>query len=127
MGFGAEDFDVHDGADSSVFDPFGEPGEIYASLLEEGRISFDDAWFYSSLLRGAGTARSFHPTLSARELLALQMLMLASFWSVQYALRPQRVVRLAINAARRRQQMVMDQFIATKLGQLSRSVRRRLA
>lgn len=107
-----------------VFAPY--PGsEEYRRLVEAGRITHDDRYLYSSLLRSAGALRSHHPRLSARALLALQLATLLSFFAVQYALRPARVLELPVNLVRGREQTVVDQFLATKLRQLRQGLRRR--
>ncbi|MCX4245087.1 B12-binding domain-containing radical SAM protein [Paraliomyxa miuraensis] len=104
-----------------VFAPY--PGsEEYRRLCEAGRITHDDLYLYGSLLRSAGSARSHHPHLSARQLLLLQLAMLLSFFAVQYALEPRRALELGVNLVRGREQTVVDQFLATKRRQLSRSL-----
>lgn len=107
-----------------VFAPY--PGsEEYRRLCAQGRITHDDRYLYSSLLRSAGALRSHHPQLGARQLLTLQLGMLLSFFAVQYALRPGRALELVVNLARRREQTVVDQFLATKLRQAVEGLRRR--
>jgi anaerobic magnesium-protoporphyrin IX monomethyl ester cyclase len=107
-----------------VFAPY--PGsEEYRRLCAAGRITHDDRYLYSSLLRSAGSLRSHHPRLGARELLVLQLGMLLGFFAVQYALRPARLVEVPVNLLRGRERTVVDQFVATKLRQLHQGVGRR--
>lgn len=107
-----------------VFAPY--PGsEEYRRLAAAGRIVHDDRYLYSSLLRSAGSLRSHHPRLDARQLLAMQLGMLLGFFAVQYALRPARLLELPLHLARGRQETVVDQFVATKLRQAGQGASRR--
>lgn len=107
-----------------VFAPY--PGsEEYRRLCAAGRITHDDRYLYSSLLRSAGSLRSHHPRLDARQLLALQLGMLLAFFAVQYARRPARLAEVPLNLVRRRERTVVDQFVATKLRQLGQGMVRR--
>jgi anaerobic magnesium-protoporphyrin IX monomethyl ester cyclase len=100
-----------------VFAPY--PGsEEYERLLAAGRIVHDELYFYSSLLRSAGAKRSIHPRFGSRELAAMQLAMLLSFYSLSYARRPARLFHVAKRVLGRRQESVMDQFLVTKLGQV---------
>lgn len=99
-----------------VFAPY--PGsEEYRRLVAAGRITHDDRYLYSSLLRSAGSLRSHHPRLGARALLLVQLGMLFGFFAVQYTLRPWRAVEIPVSLVRGREQTVVDQFVATKLRQ----------
>lgn len=108
-----------DGLDTAavmVFAPY--PGsEEYDRLREQGKIVHDELYFYSSLLRSAGAKRSIHPRWSSRELAALQLGFLLSFYGLAYARRPQRFVQVARRVLAGQQESVMDQFLSTKLGQ----------
>ncbi len=100
-----------------VFAPY--PGsEIYRTLRAEGRIRFDDHYIYSTLLRSAGSLRSYHPKLKTWHLLCLQFLFLCTSFGLQYALRPWRVLRILWNLLKRKQESVMEQFLSTKLKQI---------
>ncbi|MCA9654527.1 MAG: B12-binding domain-containing radical SAM protein [Myxococcales bacterium] len=100
-----------------VFAPY--PGsEEYRRLEQAGRIVHDERYLYGSLLRSAGGLTSYHPWLSPRQLLALQLSMLLGFFAIQYARRPRRLGELLTNLVRGREQTVVDQFVATKLRQL---------
>jgi anaerobic magnesium-protoporphyrin IX monomethyl ester cyclase len=106
-----------------VFAPY--PGsEEYDRLHEQGAIIHDERYFYSSLLRSAGATRSVHPRWSARELAALQLGFLLSFYGLSYARRPQRLALIARRVLAGRQESVMDQFLSTKLAQLTGRRRR---
>lgn len=107
-----------------VFAPY--PGsEEYRRLVVAGRIAHDDRYLYSSLLRSAGSLRSHHPRLDARQLLAVQLGMLLGFFAVQYAMRPARLLELPLHLARGREETVVDQFVATKLRQARQGASRR--
>lgn len=100
-----------------VFAPY--PGsEEFERLREQGKIEFDERYFYSSLLRSAGAQRSVHPLWSPGELFALQLGFLLSFFTVSYARRPWRLAGLAQRVVRGEQDTVMDQLLSTKLAQL---------
>ncbi len=106
-----------------VFAPY--PGsEEHQRLLAQGRIIHDDRYLYSSLLRSAGSLRSHHPRLDARQLLLVQLGMLLGFFAAQYALRPWRLVEVPVGLVRGREQTVVDQFVATKLRQAAQGARR---
>lgn len=108
-----------------VFAPY--PGsEEFAGLQRRGQIAFAEPYYYSSLLRASSGLRSFHPQLGPRGLFTLQMFYLCSFYGLQYTLRPWRLVRSVVNAARGHHESVMDQFLATKAKQLFGGLRRRL-
>lgn len=100
-----------------VFAPY--PGsEEFERLREQGKIIFDERYFYSSLLRSAGAQRSVHPLWTPRQLFALQLGFLLSFFSVSYARRPARLIGLARRVLGGEQDTVLDQLLLTKLGQL---------
>ncbi|MCA9695222.1 MAG: radical SAM protein [Nannocystaceae bacterium] len=107
-----------------VFAPY--PGsEEYAALREQGRLTLDEAYYYSSLLRASSGLRSYNPRIGSRRLFAIQLGLLVSFFAVQYTLRPWRLGRVAWNLARGRHESVMDQFLATKLRHLKADLRTR--
>lgn len=100
-----------------VFAPY--PGsEEYENLRAEGKIVHDERYFYSSLLRSAGAQRSVHPRWTPRQLAALQLGFLLSFYGVSYAMRPRRALRVAKRVLAGTQESVMDQFLTTKLAQM---------
>lgn len=100
-----------------VFAPY--PGsEYYRSLLSENKIQFDNHYFYSTLLRSVGSLRSYHPVFKTWHLFSIQLLFLFSFFGLQYALRPWRIVKLTVNLLKQKQESVMDQFLSTKFKQL---------
>ena len=100
-----------------VFAPY--PGsEYYRTLRAEGKIRFDDHYLYSTLLRSAGSLRSYHPEFKTWHLLCIQLLFLCSFFGLQYILRPWRILKMGVNLLKQKQESVMDQFLSTKLKQL---------
>jgi anaerobic magnesium-protoporphyrin IX monomethyl ester cyclase len=106
-----------------VFAPY--PGsEEHRRLEAAGRIVHDDRYLYSSLLRSAGSLRSHHPRLGARQLLLVQLGMLLGFFAAQYALHPSRILELPLHLARGREETVVDQFVATKLRQARQGTQR---
>jgi len=106
-----------------VFAPY--PGsEEYRRLREAGAIELDERYLYGSLLRSAGSGRSHHPQLSARQLLALQLAVLVGFFGLQVVLRPRRGAAMVVHLLRREEHTVVDQFLATKLRQLGDAARR---
>jgi radical SAM superfamily enzyme YgiQ (UPF0313 family) len=106
-----------------VFAPY--PGsEDYERLRALGKIVHDERYYYSSLLRSAGATRSVHPRWSARELAALQLGFLLSFYGLAYARRPGRLLEIGRRLLRGQQESVMDQFLSTKLARLLRPARR---
>jgi anaerobic magnesium-protoporphyrin IX monomethyl ester cyclase len=106
-----------------VFAPY--PGsEDYDRLRALGKIVHDEHYYYSSLLRSAGAMRSVHPRWSARELAALQLGFLLSFYGLTYARRPGRLVEIGKRLLRGQQESVMDQFLSAKLARVIRPARR---
>jgi len=105
-----------------VFAPY--PGSAdYDALDREGRIAHDEAYLYGSLLRSAGSFRSYHPDWGGRTLWSVQFAMLLSFYGLQYGLRPVRAAQVVGNLWRDRQDTVMDQFLAAKIGTARRRLR----
>lgn len=101
-----------------IFAPYPGSSE-YDALDAEGRIVHDARFFYGSLLRSAAGS-SYHPRWGARRLLAMQLGMLATFFAVEYAVRPWRLAGVARNLAGGRQEIVLEQLLATKARQLAR-------
>lgn len=101
-----------------VFAPY--PGsEDYDNLRASGKIINDEIYYYSSLLRSAGATRSVHPRWSAKQLAALQLGFLLSFYGLAYARRPKRFYEIGRRLFHGQQESVMDQFLSTKLAQLT--------
>lgn len=99
-----------------TFAPY--PGsEEYDRLREQGKIRFDDRFFYSALLRSAGSKQSVHPLLSGSALGVVQLGFLLSFFGLSYTLHPAKIPALVERLVRGRQETVMDQFLQTKLRQ----------
>lgn len=99
-----------------TFAPY--PGsEEYDRLRAAGKIHLDDRFYYSALLRSAGSKQSVHPQLSGSTLGVIQLGFLLSFFTVSYAHHPAKIPALIRRLVHGRQESVMDQFLQTKLRQ----------
>ncbi|MEM9195660.1 MAG: radical SAM protein [Myxococcota bacterium] len=97
-----------------IFAPY--PGsEEYRALRDEGRLELDDKFFYSALLRAAGSVGGYHPELSHRALTSIQLATLLAFFARQYARRPSRALAPIRHLAAGRNESVLDQFLQKKL------------
>ena len=84
------------------------------SLRKEGKISYDDDYFYSAFLRTGKTTVSYN-NFSPKTLIILQFIFLCSFWGIQYLLRPVRLVKtLMVFLTNGREEYIMDNFLRTK-------------
>ena len=96
-----------------IFAPY--PGSnLFNMLRKEGKISYDDDYFYSAFLRTGKTTVSYN-NFSPKTLIILQFIFLCSFWGIQYLLRPVRLVKtLMVFLTNGREEYIMDNFLRTK-------------
>ena len=106
------------------FNPY--PGSAdYFNFRSEGRVRFDDDdYVYSSLFRTTGQYTTGESTFSDTYLLAFQWVSLLLFFGLQFLIRPWRLLRLARNLWRSREESVLDQFLVVKAGQWRRAPRK---
>ncbi len=105
------------------FNPY--PGsEEYIRFRAAGAITFDDGYVYSSLLRTMGQNPTTRSAFSDRYLVAYEFFCLIVFYTLQFAFRPWRPLRLAWNILRSRQETILEQFVAVKARQWLRVGRR---
>ncbi len=98
------------------FNPY--PGSAdYRRLRDAGQITFDDGFFYTSLLRTRGQAPAVQAQFSTRYLVAFELACLIVFYAVQFLTRPWRLLRVASNLLHARQETILDQFLAVKTRQ----------
>ena len=98
------------------FNPY--PGsEDYARYRRGGGLTMDDSYIYSSLFRTVGQHPAVRSTFSNRYLVSFSLFCLVLFYGLQFLSRPWRAARSAWNLARRRQETILDQFLAVKARQ----------
>jgi anaerobic magnesium-protoporphyrin IX monomethyl ester cyclase len=102
-----------------VFSPY--PGsEFYEQLVREDKIDFTKGhYLYSSLIRAGKPLNSFNDRHGLGFYMMIQWFFLISFFGTQYLLRPWRVFEVLRNLVFRNQHTLMDQFLGTKVRQLS--------
>jgi radical SAM superfamily enzyme YgiQ (UPF0313 family) len=98
-----------------VFSPY--PGSaLFEEIYKAGKIQLDDEFYYGSLLRSGKTTVSYNEDMSPAQLVVVQLAMLATFFGIEYATRPQRLVKTLFNfVSKRSQETNMEQFLGTKL------------
>jgi len=97
-----------------VFSPY--PGSaLFEQIHAAGKIELNDEFYFGSLLRSGRSAVSYNDRMSPDTLVAVQLGMLATFFGIQYAKHPQRLLRIAYNFVKnRKQETNMEQFLHTK-------------
>ena len=97
-----------------AFSPY--PGSaLFDRIHASGRIALDDDFYFGSLLRSGRTTVSYNDGMGPRTLVAVQLLMLSTFFGLQYLRRPQRLLKtLYTFFARGQQQTNVEQFLGTK-------------
>ncbi|HEX9368935.1 MAG TPA: hypothetical protein VF921_20060, partial [Vicinamibacterales bacterium] len=99
-----------------IFAPY--PGsEDFNRLVDAGKISITEDYYYVALSRTGRSANTYNPQMGRRELFLIQLAMLIAFYTVAYTRRPWRlwhVVRSVITGA---EENIVDQTIRTKLRQ----------
>lgn len=93
------------------------PGsEEYQSFRDRDMIDFsDECYLIGALIRGGGQKRSYHPKRSLTTIVLINYFYLLSFYGLQMVFRPQRAARLLWNAVQRRQETILDQWVASRL------------
>lgn len=97
-----------------VFSPY--PGSaLFEQIHAAGKIQLDDDFYFGSLLRSGRTTVSYNETMGPKTLVAIQLVMLSTFFGLQYLRRPGRLVKtLHTFITRGQQQTNMEQFLGTK-------------
>jgi anaerobic magnesium-protoporphyrin IX monomethyl ester cyclase len=97
-----------------VFNPY--PGSaLFDQIHATGKIELNDEFYFGSLLRSGKTSVSYNETMRPAMLVAIQLVMLSTFFGLQYLLRPQRAVRTLLQlVTRAKQETNMEQFLGTK-------------
>lgn len=104
-----------------IFAPY--PGsDDFKRLADSGKIAFTDDYYYVALSRAGRSASTFNPQMGRRELFAIQLAMLATFYGVAYLLRPWRLWRVLRGLVTGAEENIVDQTIRTKIRQF-RNVR----
>jgi radical SAM superfamily enzyme YgiQ (UPF0313 family) len=97
----------------SIFAPY--PGSTdFADLVEAGDLHIDDAVHYVSFSRSTSASRSYNPTMSARQLRAVQLGMLALFYGVSVSLHPSRLWKLIRAPFRGGETTYLEQMLRTR-------------
>jgi radical SAM superfamily enzyme YgiQ (UPF0313 family) len=99
-----------------IFAPY--PGsDDFKRLADAGRIAFTEDYYYVALSRAGRSASTFNPQMGRRELFAIQLAMLATFYAVAYLLRPWRLWRVLRGLISGTEENIVDQTIRTKIRQ----------
>lgn len=114
------------GIDGIAVMPFGPyPGsEYYNNLVASGKVEFNRAYIYSSLLRASSSIKSYNENFNAWQILTIQYVFLLSFYGLLYLTRPWQFIISIRNAITGKEERIMDQFLGTKVKQLLTVVRR---
>ncbi|MCU1499963.1 MAG: Radical domain protein [Acidimicrobiales bacterium] len=97
----------------SIFAPY--PGsKDFADLVDQGVLTVDEATHYVSFSRSTSASRSYNPTMSARQLRAVQLAMLVLFYGVSVVLHPARLWRLVRTPFRGGETTYLEQMLRTR-------------
>ncbi len=97
------------------FHPY--PGsEDFEQLEKEGKIEFNDRYLFASLLRSGAVDKIYNPNYTRRTLIFAQYLFLLTFFSLQFLLRPWRIMQVCLRLLKNTQETVLEKFILMKIG-----------
>lgn len=103
-----------------IFAPY--PGsEDTNRLLEEGKLTVSEEYYYVGLARTGLTCKTYNPAMSTRELIAMQHLMTFTFYATAYLIRPWRFLSVVCSLLTGKERTQLDQFIRTKRRQFVNS------
>ena len=98
-----------------MFSPY--PGsEDHERLRAAGKLG-SQVDYYVALARSGHSRQTFNPAMGSRELLLLQLSMMAAFYGVAYLRSPGRLLRLVKSLLTGREEDQMEQLLRTKLRQ----------
>jgi hypothetical protein len=96
-----------------MFCPY--PGSAdFDQLVESGAHQIDEAAYYVGLSRGSSAHRSWNPTMSARRLRHLQLVMIAAFYLTSWLRRPRRFFGFLRAQLGGPEETYLDQMVRTK-------------
>ena len=97
-----------------IFTPY--PGsEDYRRLKEEGKIVFDENYFYSNINRVGNATLSYHPSIGIKELVFYQFFILFTFYGINYLIRPIRIIKVVKNLFEPTSNGQMESFLKKRL------------
>ena len=96
-----------------MFCPY--PGSAdFKRLVESGEHVLDDHAYYVGLSRGSSNHQSWNPRMSPRQLRLMQLLMISSFYIVQWVRRPRRALRFLRSLFGGSEETYLEQMVRTK-------------
>lgn len=102
-----------DDAAPSIFAPY--PGsKDFADLVAADELELDESVHYVSFSRSTQASRSYNPRISARQLRAVQLGMLALFYGVSVVLHPSRLWNLIRTPFRGGETTYLEQMLRTR-------------